>query len=245
MTAQHVYTAINEITAEMAKEGISKGRRNAQQGYAFRGIDDVYAALASKLAAHHLCVLPRVMDRNVIERETQRGGTLFYTTLTVEFDFVSSVDGSKHTVCTVGEAMDSADKSSNKAMSAAYKYAAFMAFCIPTEADNDADATTHDVAHRPSEPSSVKSSYALKKDGAWEKLSGELENDLIDCRSLVALERLKADYRERVVGWPKAWTAALKEKFEIHENKLISERERDDVMRDLEGDAQNILMAGE
>jgi hypothetical protein len=45
----------------------------------------------------------------------------------------------------IGEAMDSGDKSSNKAMSAAYKYAAFQAFCIPTEGDNDADATTHDV----------------------------------------------------------------------------------------------------
>lgn len=31
-------------------------------------------------------------------------------------------------------------------MSAAYKYAAFQAFAIPTEGDNDADATTHEVA---------------------------------------------------------------------------------------------------
>ncbi|MNL27930.1 hypothetical protein D3C87_1495520 [compost metagenome] len=44
--------------------------------------------------------------------------------------------------------MDSADKSSNKAMSAAYKYAMIQAFCIPTEGDNDADAHTHDVAPR-------------------------------------------------------------------------------------------------
>jgi hypothetical protein len=45
--------------------------------------------------------------------------------------------------------MDSGDKATNKAMSAAYKYAAFMAFAIPTEGDNDADATTHDVAPAP------------------------------------------------------------------------------------------------
>ena len=42
--------------------------------------------------------------------------------------------------------MDSADKATNKAMSATYKYAAFQTFCIPTKGDNDADATTHDVA---------------------------------------------------------------------------------------------------
>ena len=53
-----------------------------------------------------------------------------------------------HTIRTYGEAMDSADKATNKAMSAAYKYAAIQAFCIPTEGDNDADATTHDVAPR-------------------------------------------------------------------------------------------------
>lgn len=43
-----------------------------------------------------------------------------------EFDFVATEDGSKHTVVTYGEAMDSGDKATNKAMSIAYKYAAFQ-----------------------------------------------------------------------------------------------------------------------
>ena len=63
-----------------------------------------------------------------------------------EFDFVSAEDGSKHIVKTFGEAMDSGDKATNKAMSAAYKYACFQAFSIPTESDNDADAHTHTPA---------------------------------------------------------------------------------------------------
>jgi hypothetical protein len=42
--------------------------------------------------------------------------------------------------------MDSGDKATNKAMSAAYKYACFQAFSIPTESDNDADAHTHTPA---------------------------------------------------------------------------------------------------
>ena len=140
-----VYAAINAVQAAMAKEGISKDRKNQQQGYSFRGIDDVYAALAPHLAKEGLCILPRVVNREVAERETKSGGTLINTVLTVAFDFVSVVDGSHHTVVTVGEAMDSADKSSNKAMSAAYKYAAFQSYAIPTEGDNDADATTHEV----------------------------------------------------------------------------------------------------
>ena len=42
--------------------------------------------------------------------------------------------------------MDSADKSTNKAMSAAYKYAAFQTFCIPVEGTPDADADTPEVS---------------------------------------------------------------------------------------------------
>lgn len=45
--------------------------------------------------------------------------------------------------------MDSGDKATNKAMSAAYKYACMQAFSIPTEGDNDPDATIHEVATRP------------------------------------------------------------------------------------------------
>ncbi len=141
-----VYKAIAAVMKDLAKTGIAKSSENTQQGYKFRGIDQVYGALSPLLSEHGLCVLPRVTNRSVVERVTQRGGTLFYTTLTVEFDFVCAEDGSKHTVVTVGEAMDSGDKSSNKAMSAAYKYACIQTFCIPTEGDNDADATTHEVA---------------------------------------------------------------------------------------------------
>lgn len=141
-----VYKAINAVQADLAKTGIVKDRRNAQQGYNFRGIDDVYNALAPLLAKHGLCILPRILSRDSQERQTAKGGTLFYVTVEAEFDFVCAEDGSKHVVRTFGEAMDSGDKATNKAMSAAYKYAAFQAFAIPTEADNDADAHTHEVS---------------------------------------------------------------------------------------------------
>jgi len=141
-----VYEKIAAITAELSKVGISKDSKNQSQGYKFRGIDQVYLALSPLLARHALCILPRVTKREIVERQNKQGTALFYVTLTVEFDFVAAEDASRHTVITIGEAMDSGDKASNKAMSAAYKYAAFQAFCIPTEGDNDADATTHEVA---------------------------------------------------------------------------------------------------
>jgi hypothetical protein len=143
-----VYKAISAVQSDLAAIGISKDKKNAQQGYNFRGIDDVYGALAPILAKHGLCILPRVLSRDVTERQTRQGGALFYVAVECEFDLVAAEDGSKHTIKTFGEAMDSADKATNKAMSAAYKYAAFQAFCIPVEVE-DADATTHDVKGKP------------------------------------------------------------------------------------------------
>jgi hypothetical protein len=74
--------------------------------------------------------------------------------------------------------MDSADKATNKAMSAAYKYAAFQAFAIPTEGDNDADA------HTP-EPVSRKASPA-KPPANPDKYSGALDA-IQKCKTLKAL----------------------------------------------------------
>jgi hypothetical protein len=172
-----VYEKIAAVTAELSKIGISKDSKNTSQGYAFRGIDAVYGALSPMLSKHGLCILPRVTDRQVIERQNRQGTALFYVTLTVEFDFVAAEDGSKHTVITVGEAMDSGDKASNKAMSAAYKYAAFQAFCIPTEGDNDADSTTHEVAVAAIDPGieqHVQLSQTVEElNNVWKSLSAE------------------------------------------------------------------------
>lgn len=163
-TTGNVYTAIASVMAELAKTGIPKDGRNSQQSYAFRGIDQVYGALAPLLAAHKLCIIPRMLERETVERTTQKGGVLFYTTVKAAFDFVSAVDGTKHEIITYGEAMDSGDKATNKAMSAAYKYAAFMTFCIPVEGESpDADATTHEIAGRP--PAKLPAKAAQKPAG--------------------------------------------------------------------------------
>ena len=146
MEQKKVYSAISAVAKEMATTGISKDRRNQQQGFNFRGIDQVYNALAPALVNHGLLILPRITERSVTERTTQKGVVLFYVVVKAEFDFVSTEDGSIHTVTTYGEAMDSGDKATNKAMSIAYKYAAFQAFCIPTEETAiDADAEVHHV----------------------------------------------------------------------------------------------------
>lgn len=190
--SKNVYQLIAQVAAEIATEGISKNRKNQQQGYNFRGIDDVYNALAPVIAKHGLVILPRCLSREVTERANKSGGVIFSVTVEAEFDFVSSHDGSKHTVKTYGEAMDSADKATNKAMSAAYKYAAFQTFCIPTEGDNDADSTTHDV--RPKEkPATLTEDEQANIQALAEEVGSEIKPILTYYKtdSLAAIPRLE------------------------------------------------------
>ncbi|MGM7903192.1 ERF family protein [Yersinia enterocolitica] len=150
METKLVYKAISAVAGELSEQGIKKERKQGSQvTYAFRGIDAVYNALAPALVKHGLLILPRCTERTSCERVSKSGGALFYITVRAEFDFVSVEDGSIHTVVTFGEAMDSGDKATNKAMSIAYKYAAFQAFCIPTEETAaDPDAEIHQPAPR-------------------------------------------------------------------------------------------------
>ncbi len=151
----HVYTAIAAVAGDLATEGVGKNRKNTQQGYNFRGIDDIYGALAPLLRRHQLVIFPRVMTTRTEERTSKSGGALFFTFVEVEFDFVSAKDGSKHTAKTVGEAMDSADKASNKAQSSAYKYVAFQVFCIPVEGcgvDSEDDHPEPEPKKKPVDP---------------------------------------------------------------------------------------------
>lgn len=183
-----VYKTINAVQADLAKAGIGKDSTNTFDNYKFRGIDAVYNALAPLLAKHGLCILPRMLTRTVDERTSAKGGALFYVTVEAEFDFVCAEDGSKHTIKTFGEAMDRGDKATNKAMSAAYKYAAFQAFAIPTEGDNDADAHTHEVAAKP-----VKKAPVIPvTSGAFDSLEPARQKHLGKVATY-AIERYEAD----------------------------------------------------
>lgn len=145
---KHVYAAIAEVMGKLAQRGIAKTQENTFDNYKFRGIDDVYNALAPLLADAALVVLPRVLERTSTERAARDGKAMFYIVVVVEFDFISVKDGSTHVMRVYGEAMDRGDKATNKAMSAAYKYAMIEAFCIPVAGSEDADLTSPEVVSR-------------------------------------------------------------------------------------------------
>lgn len=136
---KNIYESMAEV---MAKVGaISKNSRNREQGFLYRGVDAVYNALQPALIESKVFVLPEVLNTEREERTTKNGGRLIFTRLTVKYTFYAE-DGTSVVSVVVGEGMDSADKSSNKALSACFKYACFQAFCIPTEELIDSDAET-------------------------------------------------------------------------------------------------------
>lgn len=129
-----IFKKISLIMAEVGH--VAKSRKNAQQGYSFRGIDDVYAAVQLVLAKHGVFVVPSVIDDVWGERQSKSGGTMMHLRSKISHTFFAE-DGSSVTAVTLGEAMDSGDKCSNKAMSAAMKYALLEVLCIPTDEAKD------------------------------------------------------------------------------------------------------------
>lgn len=138
-TTPLIYKKIIEVMADI--NAIGKDRRNQQQGFQFRGIDDVMNELHSSLAKCGVFVLPTVLEENRTTGKTRSGGDMFYTRLKINFGFYAE-DGSHVDAVVIGEAMDTADKASNKALSIGLKYAMLQVFCIPTEDEKDPDAVS-------------------------------------------------------------------------------------------------------
>jgi hypothetical protein len=146
---KEIYKAIIGITEDLIKEGgIGKTRMNEQQKFWFRGIEDIQNALAPLLVKHQVCIIPTFANRRTDQYLSRNGGKIFSTVVEGVFDLVSAKDGSRVRVTIPGEAMDTGDKSTNKAMSMAMKYASLLTFCIPTVGE-DADAIAHDLKGAP------------------------------------------------------------------------------------------------
>ena len=140
-----VTKSICAITAEIGALG--KNKKNEQQGYAFRGVDDLMNALHPLFAKYGVFLMPEVTNTQRDERITAKGTALISVTVTVRYHFVA-MDGSEIVATVVGEGMDSADKATNKAMTAAFKNVCFQTFCIPTDevTKSDPDRETPDAS---------------------------------------------------------------------------------------------------
>lgn len=138
----NIYETICNVMSDIGV--VSKDKENTQGNkFKYRGIDDVMNALSPAMIKNKLFVVPNVLEHSREERITKSGSNMIYSICKVQYTFYA--DDGTHVDCTViGEAFDSGDKATNKAMSTAYKYACFQTFCIPTEEMKDPDAETHE-----------------------------------------------------------------------------------------------------
>ena len=139
-----------KMTQVMADVGfVGKNQKNSAQGFKFRGIDDMINALYPALVKNGVFMSPRTtsysQELREVTRSNGKNGVDKHVALMVEYDFYAE-DGSKVTIGPIAaEGLDSGDKATNKALSAALKYALIQTFSIPTEDMAEADLDTPEI----------------------------------------------------------------------------------------------------
>lgn len=134
-----IHVLMSRVLADLP--AIGKNQMNQQQGFKFRGFDDVIDALNPLLAKHGVFFVPTVLERIDSHRQTRNGGTLWVVALHVQYTFYGP-NGDSVTATGWGEGTDSGDKATQKAMTGALKYVLFQTFAIATKETADSDTTT-------------------------------------------------------------------------------------------------------
>ena len=147
-----IYKKMSEVMRDIGSVG--KDQKNQAQGFKFRGIDQFVNSLYPALTRHGVFMAPRCVSEQHELKEVTRGsgkaGIDKHVTILMEYDFFAE-DGSKVTVGPIpAEGLDSGDKATNKALSAALKYALIQTFSVPTEDMAEADLESPEIGRRSS-----------------------------------------------------------------------------------------------
>ena len=172
-----IYRALVNIADGLRKEGIAKGKKCAGGGnFAYRGIDDVYAAVSPLLASNSVIIRPVTIER----LEDVQAGKMRLVRINVQYEAISAEDGSSVAFAGIGEGCDTSDKAAGKALSYAYKNALFQLFAIPVEGQEDPDQEAHKV-----EQPFVNESKLKKIE--------QLESEIVNCFSNEDLRSIGGD----------------------------------------------------
>jgi hypothetical protein len=137
-----VVVALGRVAREVTvlrKTRTSEGGKG-QASFNFRGIDDVMNALGPVFRRHGVLCVPSVAEKSHEYVDTKSGARMCYTRLTAGFTFYGPGGDSLPAGSAPGEAFDSGDKSTAKAMSVALRTFLLQSFCLPTD-DADPDET--------------------------------------------------------------------------------------------------------
>ena len=117
--------------------GITKARESGERGpqYLFRGIDDLYNKMCLEAANLGLDIDPRVTHKQIDYQTNAKGNVQTHLHITMDIVWTSAWDLTQTTTTAIGEAIDTSDKSSGKAMSYAMKNGTFAALQVPTHGE--------------------------------------------------------------------------------------------------------------
>ena len=141
----HAATLAEAVCRVMEQVGYVQKDKQMQGGgsYKYVSVEAVIDALRPEMIRQQLVLLPAGMDPITIETFENKNGTRQNRTqVKYTFKMLHAPSGEAEEIVVIGEAIDVGDKSSNKAMTAARKYALIMAFNIETGIDPD-DTPSH------------------------------------------------------------------------------------------------------
>lgn len=147
-------------SAALVVGAVDKNLRNEAAGYSARSIDDILNAVHTPLATLGIVIRPEVLERIAETRQSRQGGALYYVALRVAYHFHGPA-GDAFTVTVWGEAMDSSDKASNKALSAALKMALIQTLTIPVVGTSEDADHDHPEADAPPVMASPRAALEL------------------------------------------------------------------------------------
>lgn len=139
-----IYAALAAVMADV--NHVAKRDRNTQgRGYDFRGIDAVVNAVGPALRTHEVIVVPHVESYEYGEILSGKDRTpMGHARVVVTYTFFGP-EGDSIPCSAAGEAFDSGDKATPKAMSVAFRTALLQALALPTD-EPDPDTHTYERA---------------------------------------------------------------------------------------------------
>lgn len=166
-----IYEALTKVMDDVG--AVKKADRNSQQGYTFRGVDAVVKAVYPALVKHKVSVLPKVTLYEYGSVEVGKNRTpMGHARVIVEYTFTAE-DGSSMVCSAAGEAMDSGDKATPKAMSIALRTALLQALMLPTD-DPEPDAQSYE-RYTPDPAETEYNDAAVAVKAAWVQTRGEFD----------------------------------------------------------------------
>lgn len=140
-TTPNIQLALANVMQDVRE--VAKKDRNTAQNFNFRGIDAVVNAVGPALRTHNVIVMPEVIDYEYgTVTVGQRGTQMGHVRLKVRYTFTGPA-GDSLAALVVGEAMDSGDKATAKAMSVCFRTALLQALALPTD-DPDPDSHSYE-----------------------------------------------------------------------------------------------------